>query len=306
MWEMRIIGIIKQWVGRGMKKVVKLIEEHCRKNNVDAIRGLDVTTDYLIDCFDIRHYYKQGGWEEFVLRKKEESEELFQVLIIWLKKVAEAIDNGGWLDFFGGVYEEMYQSKSKASAMGQFFTPPSVSDLLAWSVAGANDDRVNDCACGSGRLLLAQWAKSENKKAYYQGEDLDFQSVKMCALNLMAHGCRGRVVQHDTLLNPILFDYGFELNEIRYPIPTPYYSLRKIHHTKEDVRANNERLKKKFGDNVIVKKLMGNGELIDVYYPPIKKEPHKPSPEFKQTEKKETPESVANKSIKPVQLSLFE
>lgn len=288
-----------------MKAVVKLIEEHCRKHNVDAIRGLDVTTDYLIDCFDISHFYKRGGWEEHIARKKEESEELFQVLIIWLEKVTEAIEKGGWLDFFGSIYEEMYQSKSKASAMGQFFTPPAVSDLLAWCVAGANDDRVNDCACGSGRLLLAQWAKSDNKKAYYQGEDLDFQSVKMCALNLMAHGCRGRVIQHDTLVNPVLFDYGFELNEIRYPIPTPYYSLRKIHFTKEDLRARNEKLKKRFGDDVIVSKLLATDELMDVYYPP-KKELKQPTPAPPKEEVKETPAPVENRNAKPIQLSLFE
>lgn len=291
-----------------MKQVVKLIEEHCRKHNVDAIRGLDVTTDYLIDCFDIRHYYKRGGWEEHILQKKKESEELFQVLQIWLMKVTEAIEKGGWLDFFGSVYEEMYQSKSKASAMGQFFTPPAVSDLLTSCVDGTNDAKVNDCACGSGRLLLAQWAKSENKKGYYQGEDLDFQSVKMCALNLMVHGCRGRVIRHDTLMNPVLFDYGFELNEIRYPIPTPYYSLRKIHYTKEDVKANNEKLKKKYGDDVIVEKLLADRELIDVYYPPKKdlKQPAPPQQETKQAEKKETPVTVENKIVKPIQLSLFE
>lgn len=288
-----------------MKAVVKLIEEHCRKHNVDAIRGLDVTTDYLIDCFDISHFYKRGGWEEHIARKKEESEELFQVLIVWLEKVTEAIEKGGWLDFFGSVYEEMYQSKSKASAMGQFFTPPAVSDLLARCVDGSNDDLVNDCACGSGRLLLAQWAKSDNKKAYYQGEDLDFQSVKMCALNLMVHGCRGRVIRHDTLMNPVLFDYGFELNEIRYPIPTPYYSLRKIHYTKEDVKANNEKLKRKFGDDVIVKKLLADRELIDVYYPP-KKELKQPPPAPPKEEVKETPAPVENRNEKPIQLSLFE
>ena len=282
-----------------MKKVVKLIEEHCRKHGIDAIRGLDVTTDYLIDCFDIRHYFKENGWEQYMMQKKAESEELFQVMMIWFEKVTKAIEGGGWIDFFGGIYEETYQSRSKASSTGQFFTPPPVCDLLAHCCGGVSDDRVSDCACGSGRTLLAQWAHSDNKKAYYIGEDIDYQSVKMCALNLMIHGARGKVIRHDTLCDPILFDYGFEINEIRYPLPTPYYSLRKIHYTKEDVKANNEKLYKKYGDNVRKEKILSGGELIDVYYKPQEKEV--------KVEQKEVikPKEVVEKNVEPIQLSLF-
>lgn len=282
-----------------MKEVVKLIELHCNKQKVDIIRGLDVTTDYLIDFFDIKHYMN-GGWEKHVAEKKRESEELFRILILWIDKVSDAIERGGWLDMFGEVYEAMYQSKGKASALGQFFTPPPVCDVMANLCGDDNNRKVNDSACGSGRTLLAQWAQSNNKDGYFIGEDLDPQSIKMCALNMMAHGMRGRVVRHDSILNQLLFDYGFEINEIRYPFPTPYYSLRKIRKTKEDVIANNELLKKKFGEDVVVEKLTAEGELMEVYYPPKRELKHHNKP------KTETPAPVDNKNVKPIQLSLFE
>jgi type I restriction-modification system DNA methylase subunit len=98
------------------------------------------------------------------------------------------------------------------------------------------EGKINDCACGSGRTLLAgASAAGFPRSNYYIGEDLDIVSVKMCALNLMIHGCQGRVVQHDTLTNPICFDYGFRINDIRYPIATPYYSLTRISFKKGDL-----------------------------------------------------------------------
>ena len=66
---------------------------------------------------------------------------------------------GVLLDVFGILYEEMYLSRGKASKTAQFFTPQSISDLMARiSALGAgNHGKVNDCAAGSGRLLLAHY-----------------------------------------------------------------------------------------------------------------------------------------------------
>lgn len=163
---------------------------------------------------------------------RDSSEYLFKVAIDWLSRVSESLEKGSWLDYFGDLYESQYYSRSKSSSMGQFFTPKSVSSLLGSIVGNENGGCVNDCACGSGRLLLAHFAQSEDKDSYYIGEDLDTVSVKMCALNMMAHGMRGRVVRHDTLRDPVAFDYGFEINEVRYPIPNTMYSIRKINNIK--------------------------------------------------------------------------
>ena len=218
-----------------MKEVVKLIEKVVTEKKIDRHQGLNAVLDFLIDIFDVRHYHTEDGWMERVTRAEREEPHLFRIMLIWMDKVATAMEQGSWLDFFGGVYEEMYQSKGKASTLGQFFTPPNLCDLLA-KVSVPCDGKISDCACGSGRTLLAgASAAGFPRSNFYIGEDLDIVSVKMCALNLMIHGCQGRVVQHDTLTNPICFDYGFRINDIRYPIPTPYYSLTRISYTKKDM-----------------------------------------------------------------------
>lgn len=213
-----------------MKEVIKLIEKEVSEKQIDRHQGLNHLLDFLIDMFDIKHYQKD--WMNYFAQRKEEEPNLFNIMLIWMEKVSDSMDKGCWIDFFGGLYEEMYQSKSKASTLGQFYTPHNICDLLA-KVAQPSFGKISDCACGSGRTLLAAHAKSEfTRSNYYKGEDIDIVSVKMCALNLMIHGCRGEVVRHDTLKEPIYFDYGFRINDIRFPFETPFYSLTPIRYLK--------------------------------------------------------------------------
>lgn len=244
-----------------MKEVVKLIDKYVTEKRIDRHQGLNAVLDFLIDIFDVRHYTTENGWFERVARAEREENHLYQIMLIWMDKVATAMENGSWLDFFGGVYEEMYQSKGKASALGQFYTPPNICDLLAYC-SDPCEGKINDSACGSGRTLLAAAAKSGfQRDNFYMGEDIDIVSVKMCALNLMIHGCKGTVVQHDTLMSPICFDYGFRINDIRYPMPTPFYSLTRISFTKEDMQRENEKTKRRHEDNTRIA-IHGNDEIL--------------------------------------------
>lgn len=284
-----------------MKEVVKLIEKVVSEKRIDRHQGLNAVLDFLIDIFDSRNYLSEGGWMKAVGKAEKEEPHLFKIMLIWMEKVARAMENGSWLDFFGGIYEEMYQSKGKASTLGQFYTPPALCDMVAFCAAPC-EGKINDSACGSGRLLLAGAAASKfDRGNYYTGEDIDVASVKMCALNLMIHGCRGKVVQHDTLRNPILFDYGFRINDVRYPIPSPFYSLTRISLTKEDLEKANEKIRKRYGDNVEVRKYVD----YEIVRPkegarPIFKPIYERPP---MTEKKEKDETVLKK---PVQMSLFD
>lgn len=245
-----------------MKEVVGLIDRVVTEKKIDRHQGLNAVLDFLIDIFDIKHWEEPEGWFKTVAKAKQEEPLLYRIMMIWMDKVATAMESGSWIDFFGGIYEEMYQSKGKASTLGQFFTPPNLCDLLA-KVSQPTEGKINDCACGSGRTLLAgASAAGFPRDNYYIGEDLDIVSVKMCALNLMIHGCKGKVVQHDTLKNPIMFDYGFRINDIRYPIPTPFYSLTRIKLTKENVEHKSERIRERHGEHVKGTKDRG-GEVIE-------------------------------------------
>lgn len=211
-----------------MKKVVKLIEKHVNERKIDRHQGLNVLLDFMVDLFDSSHFEKRNGFLDNCKIQAQKDPYLYQVTLIWLEKVSKAIEKGSWIDFFGGIYEEMYQSNRKASTLGQFFTPPPVCGIMG-SLSVPVCGRINDSACGSGRTLLAAAAASGfSRNNVYVGEDIDIASVKMCALNLMVHGCRGIVIQHDSIQEPVTFDSGFRINDIRYPLPSIYYSLTKI------------------------------------------------------------------------------
>ena len=208
-----------------MKKIIENLEAYVRKEHGQREYALDKFLEYLLELFDYKYYHT--GWQKHVNEMNEKSPELMTAAIEWLELTSTEIEKGGWCDTLGRLYEAMYQSKGKASALGQFYTPECLCDLMAKVTYKESDiPHISDCACGSGRTLLAAYNKY--REGYYTGEDLDGMSVRMCALNLMVHGARGRAVCHDTLRSPVNFDWGYEINEVRYPFPTPYYSVRRI------------------------------------------------------------------------------
>ncbi|KAA2218253.1 N-6 DNA methylase [Maribacter flavus] len=111
---------------------------------------------------------------------------------------AKAKNDDDWIDPLGDYYEVL-AGQYKKSRLGQFFTPKPLCDLMAEiSLTGSSWGKtVNDCACGSGRMLL-----SSNKVVqgnYYVAQDLDPICCKMSAINLCMHGIRAEVHQMDTL-----------------------------------------------------------------------------------------------------------
>ena len=144
---------------------------------------------------------------------------------------------------------------TKGGGKGQCFTPPHVANLIAeMSMRGIKEDYngtttpmgrrivINDCAAGSGRLAIAgyvtllnvmqrEWGwdytKTYLKRPYVSVADLDYNCVKMCAVNLAMHGCYGEVVCHDTLTEPHEVRLGYIIGETDYPFPTGLPSIRK-------------------------------------------------------------------------------
>ncbi len=139
--------------------------------------------------------------------------ELFKAMVQTIHdNLAEDLD---WYDALGTLYEEI-ASQSKASFLGQFFTPPTVCDFMAQIQRPLEEcgDRktgltINDPTCGSGRLLLAF-----NKFApgnYLVGQDVDVICTKMTAINMALHGCRGQSINGNSLM-PDDFKFGYEIN----------------------------------------------------------------------------------------------
>ena len=218
------------------KKYINVLTEHASKNSRPHEMALSDFCDYLIELFSI-DAFKAGTAEhlEYVLSCMNKNPDFGGLTVQWLDDVASAMERAKWLDVFGILYEEMYLSRGKASKTGQFFTPPSISDLMAQVGTLRADDhgKVNDCAAGSGRLLLAHYIEkskldhSAGRRFKYVAQDSDPIACKMCALNLMVHGMYGRVECRDTLrmTEPTVV---YVINEVKYPFNTPYYSVRKI------------------------------------------------------------------------------
>lgn len=216
------------------KQYTDVLTEQAKKNNRPYEMALSDFMDYLLEFWSIEAL--NGGkdhYEEYVRSHVAKNPDFAELMFIWLDDVATAQDHGQWIDVFGQLYEEMYLSRSKAAKTGQFFTPVSVSNLMARiaTFRGEHRHTVNDCAAGSGRLLLSHFMEvskddhSAGRRYVYVAQDSDIIACKMCALNMMAHGMYGAVYHMNTLTmsTPTVV---YHINEARYPISTPYYSIR--------------------------------------------------------------------------------
>ena len=223
------------------KLYVDILSDQAKEDGRPHEMALSDFCDYLLDLFsveafmgDSRSYLK---WQQQRLQAKPK---LATLAMVWLNDVNQAMDRGQWLDVFGMLYEDMYLTAGKASKTGQFFTPQSVSNLMSSIIGSGKNEAtsakiegttVNDCAAGSGRLLLAHFIEaskldhSAGRPFHYIAQDSDPLVCKMCALNMMVHGMNGRVICQDTLaMSTPSVEYF--VNEVRYPFSTPYYSVR--------------------------------------------------------------------------------
>lgn len=219
------------------KFYVDVLTAQAAENKRPHEMALNDFMDFLIEMFDVKAFSgNKGKYTSHLQEQMLKSPQYAQLALMWLSDVADAMDKGHWLDAFGELYEEMYLSRGKASSHGQFFTPPSLSNLMSQITDLGNNTsgKVNDCACGSGRLLIAHYVEKSKtdhfagRKFEYIAQDVDPIACKMCALNMMAHGMYGKVICQNTLTldTPSVV---YHINEVRYPIPTELISIRISH-----------------------------------------------------------------------------
>lgn len=183
-------------IPREVKRFYKTFEQISRRHN-------DVTVfDDFLTVFISRWTREKDFHDEWEYAKKKYDEKelmLFSDLgKIYIQDFSELIDSGTyqWFDFFGTLYE-FISSYSKASALGQFFTPASLVDMLVKMQGIENGATVNDPACGSSRMLIA--AHANNPTIFVFGEDLDLMCCKMSIINCFMHGCNAQIVWRNSL-----------------------------------------------------------------------------------------------------------
>ena len=120
--------------------------------------------------------------------------EAFGALVIEMDNKGEGLKDG-----FGDFYME-YLSHG---LNGQFFTPEPICDMMARILNPAGfGERVADCCCGSGRMLMA--AAKVSRNSLFFGADIDRTCAMMCVINLCLNELLGEVCWMDTLMKPFL------------------------------------------------------------------------------------------------------
>lgn len=156
---------------------------------------------------------------------KEESEACMELLNAWIMSMNEALKHKEWYDLLGEIYMNYLASTMKKQWTGQFFTPMHISDLMA-KITGPGEvvgERIMNCACGSGRMLLA--AHVLHPGNYCCAQDLDRICCLMTVCNFIIHGVNGEVICGDSL-NPADYRDGWRTNELLNVIGMP--TVRKM------------------------------------------------------------------------------
>lgn len=203
------------------------------KTNAEAITSL---LDYIISYFDV----------DVLIGKKNapQDEKLHNLMGEYFLCQQRMMINSQWFDVWGQLFMEMVTNGAK----GQFFTPAHLCDLTARIQVSreavptketqfGKRITINDCACGSGRMLLSAHAylipkegdpnyNSQSWKPYLYADDVDSMCCKMCAVNFMVHGCFGEIRLHDTLKDPNSYHIRYVINEAMYPFPSGVPSIR--------------------------------------------------------------------------------
>lgn len=171
--------------------------------------------------------------QDFQKNYHNNEEAYLDMITAWITELSQKLEKYPYYDLLGKFYEELVTSQSKSKNLGQFFTPPSVTNLL--SELAFDEDKnykgkiANDPAGGSGRTLLAAHVKS-NGEVFAISNDLDETSCKMCVLNFFSHGVRGSVLHMDTLEQT--FYQGWRINRwLHHGVPIPH--IEKIHSPSE-------------------------------------------------------------------------
>ena len=209
-----------------MERIIKELKQASQKHNIQHHQQLEWWCDYMLELFSTDGFWN-GDIREHYKAMRFKNVDLFRITLDWLVITYNQINKGKCIDVLGTIYEKLYLNKNKAGELGQFFTPTDICETIG-NIVGENNNptATDDPACG--RTLIAKHMMSESKKHYYIAEDVDPLMCKMCALNMMIHGMLGHVVCHDTLSNPDTFSVKYQINEVRFPLYTPYFSIRRI------------------------------------------------------------------------------
>ena len=137
-----------------------------------------------------------------------------EIITMLFANIVEALEKNPNQDYLGSLYQELGLS---SHWRGQFFTPMSVSQLMAGiDLANAKERieeqgyiTINDPSCGAGSTLIAAANTlrlmdiNYQTSALFTGNDIDPVVAKMCYIQLSFLGCPGYIAVANTLSDPV-------------------------------------------------------------------------------------------------------
>ena len=215
------------------------IDRYCRRFGYDHASAFEQLLNLMVHWLEIEdkspHVMPRIG--------NEAAQALVTLMRIFFSALHTELATRKWVDLFGDYFMEYGANKKDR---GQCFTPDSVCDVMArlsLSIKGGTDFDtmrhyvpgfgrkvvVNDCACGSGRLLLAAGSTyrhtTHKNDVYLVASDIDDRCCKQTAINILVHGFYDEVACMDTLMGESTFSHGWIVNQGLYPIPFGLPSL---------------------------------------------------------------------------------
>lgn len=153
----------------------------------------------------------EGEYAAIVKRYSKEEMVRFSKMFAY---TVEALENNPDQDFLGDMFMTFDLSNTWR---GQFFTPYSVSKMMAMMTAKDLNAKLEkqpwvsviDPACGAGALLIAFAQECLRQKVNFQtsalfvAQDIDRTAALMCFVQLSLLGCPGYVVVGDSITNPV-------------------------------------------------------------------------------------------------------
>lgn len=196
-WDVKIRDRIMQIAGRFSAEQV--FKDWVQMTAIMIANALDVRRGKL---WEKREESYKNTARQYDTRELEQMSEMIAMLAISLTEMHDAL---------GEIYMNLDMGSKNT---GQFFTPHSVSQLMArLSVDGMEPDedgmyRIHEPACGSGGMVIEGLRGLRERGINYQRrvqavcQDLDWRCVYMCYVQLSLLGVKAVVVQGSTLSEP--------------------------------------------------------------------------------------------------------
>jgi type I restriction-modification system DNA methylase subunit len=188
---------------RATKEIEKLMEQYSRRNG--WYTAFTHFLDFMI--FMASHGHIKPQWFDKGTDKDG----------VLMAKMYKAFGNqDAFEDVLGDLYEEI-AGRGHKSAMGQFFTPMHLCDMMALMVAPKEaveeTIRCSEPCSGSGRNVLAfeRQCRRIGQRTHWTCVDLDITCVKMTVINMVYNGIRGDVIHGNCLTGQRFGAYSIQV-----------------------------------------------------------------------------------------------